>query len=103
MADDEHEWGALILHDGKGCPVTGEFCEVHCANGDVACGIVHDDGKHKCSLWNWANLCFLCFFQRVVAYRVRKNRHAQRLCDMMEEIVTSPAPVVPAEPERVDG
>lgn len=96
------EWGPLIKHDGKGCPVTGMFCEVHGANGLVQCGMVYDDGKHKCSLWNWADLCFLCFFQRVVAYRIRKPRALRDMIERAKDLDLTPdGPTRPREVEKV--
>lgn len=81
------EWGPLIRHDGKGCPVTGMFCEVHTASRVVTCGIVMDNGG-PCSLWVWTGLCILCLPHRVVAYRVRKPRALLDLIDMVENLPT---------------
>lgn len=80
MADAPEEWGPLIKHDGKDCPVTGLFCEVHGARGAIACGIVYDTGG-QCSLWVWGRLCLFCLPFRIVAYRIRKPR---ALLDMIE-------------------
>lgn len=102
MSDSSEEWGPLVLHDGKGCPVTGMFCEVHAANGAIATGIVRDDGKHPCSLWTWAQLCLICQFQRVVAYRVRKPRALLDMIERAKEIEGPPLKGPARIPENVE-
>lgn len=91
------EWGPLVLHDGKGCPVIGCWVEVHCANGQVAEGVVMPlvvQGQ-ACALWVWATLCPVHWQLRVGAYRVRKPR---ALLDLIDLVETLPAPATPKVP-----
>ena len=81
MTEAPEEWGPLIQHDGKDCPVTGMFCEVHAASGLVACGMITETTSTPCTLWVWDRLCFYCRPHRIVAYRIRKPR---ALLDMIE-------------------
>lgn len=81
MPDAPEEWGPLIQHDGKDCPVTGMFCEVRSAAGTVECGMITETSHTPCTLWVWGRLCLFCLPFRIVAYRIRKPR---ALLDMIE-------------------
>jgi hypothetical protein len=103
MADAPEEWGPLIKHDGKDCPVTGMFCEVHDAAGRHVCGIVVDKGADTpCSLWVWEHLCFVCYPFRVVAYRIRKPRALLDLIERAKDLDDAPeGPIRTKELENV--
>jgi hypothetical protein len=86
----EGEWGPLVLHDGRGCPVIGKYAQVRCADGRVAEGVVMPHVlRGRCVLWVWATLCPAHWPMRVVAYRVRKPRALLDLIDLVENL---PAP-----------
>lgn len=86
----EGEWGPLVLHDGKDCPVIGKYVQVRCANGHWAEGVVMPLVlRGRCALWVWATICPAHWPLRVVAYRVRKPRALLDLIDLVENL---PAP-----------
>lgn len=101
MSDTPEEWGPLLKHDGKDCPVTGMFCEVRSAAGTTERGLITETTDTPCTLWVWGRLCMFCYPFRIVAYRVRKPRALLDLIDLIKEI--DDAPEGPARtPEYVE-
>lgn len=90
MAEAPEEWGPLIQHDGKDCPVTGMFCEVHSWNGLSERGLITETTDTPCTLWVWDRLCIFCYHRRIVAYRIRKPRALLDLIRMAEEPYAPP-------------
>ena len=102
MPDAPEEWGPLIKHDGKDCPVTGMFCEVHDAQGNKECGLITETTATPCTLWVWARLCLFCMPHRIVAYRIRKPRALLDLIERARDIDDAPeGPVRIKELENV--
>ena len=86
------EWGAWIEHDGKGCPVKGQF--VRCVlEGPIGTfketvGIAGSSGG-----WSWDWRYFMTvppgcsvFAMRVVRYQVRKPRSLALLREIAREV-----------------
>ena len=102
------EWGPWIEHDGKGCPVKGQYAMWERANGQVIEGIPGTmaysaftglpvgpaTGKGPQS-WTWHTMVGGLYGFRVIRYRIRKPRALLQLIEMVENL---PAPAQP----RVD-
>lgn len=103
MAD---EWGPWIEHDGKGCPVPGQFVRTEDRGGividHVALGVMISRAGaarswgRPCSrnLWLWG-ICEGASAREVVRYRIRRPKALRDLIDLVE---TLPA----QQPDRLD-
>ena len=87
------EWGPWIEHDGKGCPVLGQYGEYYWNDGDSFEGVIGKGGISRLGnpvasytgggSWEWKRGF------RVVRYRVRRPKALQQLIQMVENL---PAP-----------
>lgn len=82
MAERDEEWGPWIEHDGKGCPCVGEYVEAIGSLGSRAEGIVTRGKFDHQGQWDWA-LCDAHELEKIVRYRIRRSRAAQKLREMI--------------------
>lgn len=76
------EWGPWIEHDGKGCPVKGQF--VHAVIRRRCGRIVHYRiiaGLTAGRSWDWTTV-----YNPVIRYRIRKPSALQQLKEMVESL-----------------
>lgn len=92
-------WGPMVEHDGKGCPVVGQYVRAWCADGYVSEALVGPTaarprvGHH--SLWIWRTVPRLDWPLRIVRYRVRRPRGMEVIEKLLAQL--------PADPPGGDG
>lgn len=95
------EWGPWIEHDGTGCPVVGMYVIAVIADGRSFEGVA-SPGCDKpprgyASAWIWSSIPRICFWRRVVRYRVRRPDALRRLIDLAAEPDQGLPPRFPVE------
>ena len=89
---ERDEWGPIIEHDGRPCPIVGKYARIYIANGDVVEKIAGSwEGPSNglavdCWRWSDKNLQALAWDRRVVAYSIRKPRALQQLRKLVETL-----------------
>ena len=89
-------WGPWVEHDGKGCPVRGQYMqlvELCAGRGELPVKELIAASEGGLS-WSWSNAPE---YTSVIRYRVRKPRAMERLNALLREVEDNP------KVELVDG
>jgi hypothetical protein len=88
----QEDWGPWIEHDGKGCPVAGQYGRAECADGyefeKVLGSWVGPSGGIPIDCWDWSckNLRAFEWDARVIRYRIRKPRGMAILEALLQDL-----------------
>lgn len=82
------EWGPVIKHDGKGCPVVGMYCLIKNEYGMEQEGIVPHHAAHRPkSSWFWEDTDKSDNPKwRIIEYRIRKPKGLTILESILREV-----------------